>query len=346
VAFSLKQNYIPQSITQTVLFFQNELDQLERLIEEQLRQATPMICDVGLHLVRSGGKRIRALLTLVCKKFLGPIGEQSIKAALAIELVHNATLLHDDVIDNSLLRRGQKTAHLVWGTNHSILTGDYLLSAALKIMTELESWPALKALQKASTKIVEGQALELSKTDDPFQEERYLTIVSWKTAALFQAATSMAAIVEDAPLEVVEHLEIFGYTLGVAFQIIDDILDYDAAEHIFGKRIGQDFEEGKVTLPIIKAYKCGNAEEQAFWFRIFIERQQTSEDFDHAKELLRKHRSLGHAFQTAQEYLAKTKTTLDMLSNDPLTRSLVNNIIESIITQLSQELRLQESLIP
>jgi octaprenyl-diphosphate synthase len=225
----------------------------------------PLIPIISAHLTRSGGKRLRPMLTLAASGLCGYIGNRHIQLATAVEFIHTATLLHDDVVDESLMRRGLATAHQLWGNKASILVGDYLFAQAFCLMVATDALAVLGVLSKAAAVIVEGEVLQLAACQNiHISESDYRQIIAAKTAALFAAATEVGAVIANRP-EYREALRDFGYHLGMAFQLMDDLLDYQAEEAKLGKTVGDDFREGKVTLPVIHAYAAGNPEQKQQW---------------------------------------------------------------------------------
>ena len=244
----------------------NRLDKVETLIIQKLKSDVNLIEKMSSHHLNSGGKRLRALLTLGSAKLTGyREDKRDINLAACVELIHSATLLHDDVIDESELRRGVKTTNYIWGNQSSILVGDYLLSRCFEMMVEDGDLEILKLLSSTSAKIAQGEILQLQhKGEADLLEETYIDIINLKTASLFAAATKTGACLSGSNDKEKKALESYGRNLGLAFQIADDALDYYAKEKLFGKEIGKDFFEGKVTLPLITIFQKGNEEEKIF----------------------------------------------------------------------------------
>ena len=255
--------------------------------------------------VKSGGKRIRPLLTLASAKLCGyKDGNRDINLAACIELIHNATLLHDDVIDNSKLRRGIKTANSLWGNQSSILVGDYLFSRCFEMMVEDGSQEILKLLSSTSSKIAQGEVLQLEhKGEIDLLEETYFNIISMKTAALFAAATRVGACLGNKSKKEKDALESYGKNLGLAFQIADDALDYFSSKTILGKEIGKDFYEGKTTLPLIIIFQRGNSEERNFLKEIFKKKKRSEDDFSETLALINKYKALEASFKRAEYFV-------------------------------------------
>ena len=267
----------------------DKLQKVENLIQEKLRSEVNLIQKMSNHHLRSGGKRLRALLTLESAKLTGyKEDKRDINLAACVELIHSATLLHDDVIDESELRRGVKTTNSVWGNQSSILVGDYLLSRCFEMMVEDGDLEVLKLLSSTSSKIAQGEVLQLQhKGEADLLEETYIDIINLKTASLFSAATKTGACLSGSNEKEKKALESYGRNLGLAFQIADDALDFYAKEKLFGKEIGKDFFEGKVTLPMIIIFQKGNKEEKNFLNEIMRKEKRTEQDFSNTLSLIR-----------------------------------------------------------
>ena len=259
---------------------ENKLQKVESLIEQKLKSDVDLIEKMSDHHLKSGGKRLRALLTLESAKLTGyKEDNRDINLAACVELIHSATLLHDDVIDESSLRRGVKTTNSIWGNQSSILVGDYLLSRCFEIMVQDGDLEVLQLLSSTSAKIAQGEVLQLQhKGEADLLEETYIDIINLKTAALFSAATKTGACISGSNEKEKKALESYGRNLGLAFQIADDALDYYAKEKFFGKEIGKDFFEGKVTLPLITIFQKGNEEEKEFLTEIMKKDKRTEDD--------------------------------------------------------------------
>lgn len=294
-----------------------DLDLVNALIIRRAESDIPLIPQLIRHVVLSGGKRLRPALTLLCSRMLGYQGERHIALAACVEFIHTATLLHDDVVDESALRRGLATANDVWGNKASVLVGDYLLSRAFQMMVEDGSLKVLKILSDASAVIAQGEVLQLTTSNElTTSEDDYLRVIIGKTATLFAAACELGAVVTDQQ-EKEETLREFGMALGIAFQIMDDGLDYMADEATLGKGVGDDFRDGKVTLPVIHAYAHGSEEERAFWQRTLGEQEQREDDLQTALGLLRKYDSIRYALTRAEEYCTKALERLKAFPHSP-----------------------------
>ena len=294
------------------------------LIRERMASKhAPRIPEVTAHLVEAGGKRLRPMLTLAAARICGYEGDHHIKLAATVEFIHTATLLHDDVVDESSQRRGRPTANLLWDNKSSVLVGDYLFSRSFQLMVETGTLRVLDILANASATIAEGEVLQLTAAQDLKTDEAiYLQVVRGKTAALFAAATEVGGVIAGAPEDQVRALFDYGDALGIAFQIADDLLDYSGSSAQIGKNTGDDFRERKVTLPVIKAVAAATPEERAFWTRVIEKGDQRDGDLDHALVLLNKTGSLQAARDEAFAWAAKARDALVLLPEHPLRQTL------------------------
>ena len=276
--------------------------------------------------LKSGGKRLRALLTLGSAKLAGySNGTRDIDLSTCVELIHSATLLHDDVIDESDLRRGKKTTNALWGNQSSILVGDYLLSRCFEIMVDDGDLEILKLLSSTSAKIAQGEVMQLQhKGEADLLEETYIKIINLKTAALFSAATKTGACLAGSSEKEKEALESYGKNIGLAFQIADDALDYYSKEIIFGKKIGKDFFEGKVTLPLIIIFQRSNNEERKFLLEILKKETRTEEDFSETLALVNKYKAVKDSLQRAEYFVNVSRDALGIFPNSPEKKILQN----------------------
>ncbi|MEC7179354.1 MAG: polyprenyl synthetase family protein [Pseudomonadota bacterium] len=283
----------------------DKLQKVENLIQEKLKSDVNLIEKMSNHHLRSGGKRLRALLTLEAAKLTGyKEDKRDINLAACVELIHSATLLHDDVIDESELRRGVKTTNSVWGNQSSILVGDYLLSRCFEMMVEDGDLEVLKLLSSTSSKIAQGEVLQLQhKGEADLLEETYIDIINLKTASLFSAATKTGASLSGSNEKEKKALESYGRNLGLAFQIADDALDFYAKEKLFGKEIGKDFFEGKVTLPMIIIFQKGNKEERNFLNEIMKKEKRSEKDFSYTLSLINKYKAVEATFKKAEYFV-------------------------------------------
>jgi octaprenyl-diphosphate synthase len=280
-----------------------DMNGVNAVILERMQSTVALIPELAGHLIAGGGKRMRPMLTLGCANLLGYPGTRHHKLAAAVEFIHTATLLHDDVVDGSGMRRGKRTANLIWGNPASVLVGDFLFSRAFELMVEDGSLKVLKILSSASCVIAEGEVDQLTvqrRVDT--DEEQYLAIIGAKTAALFAAACRVAPVVAEAGEEVELALESYGKHLGIAFQLTDDVIDYASTASVMGKGVGDDFRDGKITLPVILAYARGGAEDRAFWRAAMSGDRASDEDLAHAIALMRASDALSDTIETARHY--------------------------------------------
>ena len=295
----------------------------------------PRIPEVTAHLVEAGGKRLRPMLTLASAEICGYDGPFDVHLASTVEFIHTATLLHDDVVDESGKRRGRPTANLLWDNKSSVLVGDYLFSRAFQLMVETGSLRVLDILSNASATIAEGEVLQLTAARDLRTDEGvYLQVVRGKTAALFSAATEVGGVIAGAPDVQVKALFDYGDALGISFQIVDDLLDYQGDSSATGKNVGDDFRERKLTLPVIKAVALADAEERAFWLRTIEKGDQREGDLDHALALLHKHDTLEATRQDALGYASSAKAALQVLPDHPLRRMLMD-LADYVVARVS-----------
>ena len=294
-----------------------KLESVEKLINTKLNSDVDLIKKMSDYHLNSGGKRIRALLTMGSAKLGGYLdGKRDINLAACVELIHSATLLHDDVIDESEVRRGNKTTNAIWGNQSSILVGDYLLSRCFEMMVDDGDQEILKLLSSTSSKIAQGEVLQLQhKGEADLLEENYIKIINLKTAALFAAATKVGSCISNMDKKKKDALESYGKNLGLAFQIADDALDYFSKEKIFGKQIGKDFFEGKVTLPIIIVFQKSNMIERNFLTKIFKKDKREKDDFDETLKLIKKYKALETTFKRAEYFVNVSCDALGMFEN-------------------------------
>ena len=280
-----------------------DMNGVNAVILDRMQSKVALIPELAGHLIAGGGKRMRPMLTLACARLLGYTGTRHHKLAAAVEFIHTATLLHDDVVDGSGTRRGKRAANLIWGNPASVLVGDFLFSRAFELMVEDGSLKVLKILSRASSVIAEGEVDQLTaqrriETD----EEQYLAIISAKTAALFAAACRVAPVVAEASEEAELALDAFGKHLGIAFQLTDDVIDYASDSAVMGKGVGDDFRDGKMTLPLILAYARGSQADRSFWRDAVAGQRVSDEDLAHATELMRSSGAIGDTMERARYY--------------------------------------------
>lgn len=281
----------------------DDLDKVNDAIIRRMESPVELIPQLAGHLIASGGKRLRPMLTLAASRMCGYAGERHIQLAACVEFIHTATLLHDDVVDESDLRRGKETANVLWGNKASVLVGDFLFSRSFELMVEDGSLKVLKILSSASSIIAQGEVLQLiTANDTETTEDAYLEVISAKTAALFSAACRIGAVVAGRAAAEEAALESYGKNLGIAFQVIDDVLDYSAKQATLGKTVGDDFREGKITLPVVLAFRRGSDQERDFWRRTMETMDQTDTDFADAVSLMTKHSALTDTIKRATHY--------------------------------------------
>ncbi|MFN4170277.1 MAG: polyprenyl synthetase family protein [Pseudorhodobacter sp.] len=295
----------------------------------------PRIPEVTAHLVEAGGKRLRPLLTLAAARLCGYDGPFHIHLAATVEFIHTATLLHDDVVDESTRRRGRPTANLLWDNKSSVLVGDYLFSRSFQLMVETGNLRVLDILANASATIAEGEVLQLTAARDLATTETiYLQVVRGKTAALFSAATEVGGVIAAAPEEQVRALFTYGDALGIAFQIVDDLLDYTGTAEVIGKNPGDDFRERKLTLPVIKAVAAASPEERAFWSRTIEKGRQEPGDLEQAMAIMARHGTLEAARRDALDWAALARSALDPLPADDL-REMLQDLAEYVVARIN-----------
>ena len=305
-----------------------KLTEVEKLIELKLDSKVGLIKKMSTYHLNSGGKRLRALLTLGSAKLAGydSLGKRDVSLSACVELIHSATLLHDDVIDESDLRRGIKTTNALWGNQSSILVGDYLLSRCFEIMVDDGDLEVLKLLSSTSAKIAQGEVMQLEhKGEADLLEETYIDIINLKTAALFSAATKTGACLAKSNEKEKNALESYGKNIGLAFQIADDALDYYSKEIIFGKKIGKDFYEGKVTLPLIIIFQRADNVERNFLLEIFKKDQRTKEDFEKTLNLIKKYKAVEDSLQRAEYFVNVSHDALGLFE-DCLEKKILQNL--------------------
>ena len=288
-----------------------DMDRVNALILERMQSHIPLIPELASHLIASGGKRLRPLVTLAAARMCGYEGAFHCHLAATVEFIHTATLLHDDVVDESAMRRGQATANTVWGNQASVLVGDFLFSRAFQLMVEPGSLDVLRILSTASAVISEGEVMQLNAARDLVTDETtYMAVIRAKTAALFAAAARVGAVIADRPEDEEFALEAYGADLGIAFQLVDDVLDYTGRRSVLGKNTGDDFREGKITLPVVIAYREGDEEERSFWQRTLCQGVQVESDFQMARRLLDRHKALDATLAEARRYAARAENAL------------------------------------
>lgn len=306
---------------------ENKLMLVEEKIKSKLDSNVELVKKMTDYHLNTGGKRLRALLTLGSSKLCGYTkGTRDINLAACVELIHAATLMHDDVIDNGSIRRGKKTPNKIWGNHSSVLAGDYLLSRCFEMMVEDGNIEVLKLLSSTSSIIAQGEILQLQhKGEVDMLEETYLKIISSKTAELFAAATRVGAILSEMKTKEKEALEFYGRNLGLTFQIADDTLDYNSELKLFGKNIGQDFYEGKITLPIILLFQKANKDEKETLKKTFAKEERNQNDLNYTLSLIKKYDIINSCYQKAKHYINLSSNSLSVFKD-----SEEKNILENL----------------
>ncbi|MCB2109486.1 MAG: polyprenyl synthetase family protein [Defluviimonas sp.] len=317
-------------------YLATDMERVNALIRDRMvSEHAPRIPEVTRHLVEAGGKRLRPMLTLAAARLCGYEGDHHIRLAATVEFIHTATLLHDDVVDESAQRRGRPTANLLWDNKSSVLVGDYLFSRSFQLMVETESLRVLDILSNASATIAEGEVLQLTASQDLSTDEAlYLKVIRGKTAALFSAATEVGGIIAGASEERIEALRIYGDALGIAFQIVDDLLDYGGKSAVIGKNTGDDFRERKLTLPVIKAVARASEEERAFWRRAIEKGDQRAGDLDRAMALLARHGAMEMARSEALDWADRAKRALSILPDHEL-KGMLAALADYVVARVS-----------
>ena len=288
-----------------------DMSAVNRIILDKAISDVELIPKLAHHLIDSGGKRLRPMLTIAAAKLVACKGEAHVRMAAAVEFMHTATLLHDDVVDESSIRRGKKSARMLWGNQASVLVGDFLLGQAFRMMVDVGSLPGLKILSHAAAVIAEGEVMQLAAAKNmATTEDEYLAIINAKTAALFSAAAEVAPALAGRPAEEQAALKSYGRNLGIAFQLVDDALDYAGDSERLGKTVGDDFREGKITLPVILAFRRGSETEREFWRQALVEGESSDENLARAIGLVKRHRTIEATFERARAYGAMAQDAL------------------------------------
>jgi len=316
------------ALSELMALLRPDLEACNRTIVARMDSSVPLVPQLGAHIVAAGGKRLRPLLTLAASRLCGYPGagggQRHVTLAACVEFIHTATLLHDDVVDESVLRRGLASANAVFGNQASVLVGDFLFARAFQLMVADGSLRVMEILSGASATIAEGEVLQLvTQNDLSTTEERYLQVVRGKTAALFGAACRLGAVVAARPEPEETALAEYGICLGIAFQLVDDALDYAADQAVLGKTVGDDFREGKITLPVLAAYAAGDPAERTFWQRTIEASEQTDEDLDEAMRLIARHGAIAATLDRAAGFAAQAKAELEMFPESIYRRSLM-----------------------
>jgi len=312
-----------------------DMERVNQTILSRTTSDVSMIPEVANHLISSGGKRLRPMLTLAAAGLCNYSGQGHIKLAAAVEFMHTATLLHDDVVDESDMRRGKLAARMLWGNEASVLVGDFLLGQAFKMMVEVGSLACLEVLSSAAAVIAEGEVMQLAAAKDTeTSEDDYLAVIRAKTAALFGAAAEVGALLAERPKAEVAACRSYGLNLGIAFQLIDDALDYGGTSANLGKNVGDDFREGKITLPIVLSFRRGSQQERDFWRRTLEKGEIADGDLDVAIATMRRHRAIEDTVERARHYGAMAHDALDLFPASAWKLAL-NDVIDFCVNRVS-----------
>jgi octaprenyl-diphosphate synthase len=308
-----------------VRLIKDDLEKLESSIDGLLTTRVAFIKDVVHHIIKSGGKRIRPIMVILSSKLCGCTSDAPLPYAAIVEFIHTATLLHDDVVDNAKTRRGSATANTVWGNESTVLVGDFLFSKSFDLMVSNQSGDILKVMSKATTDLAEGEILELLKTSDATtKEEEYYEVIASKTAVLLSAACEVGAILGGVASAQRAALRDYGYHVGMAFQLTDDLLDYTSTDRTLGKDAGLDLKEGKVTLPLIHALKSATTDEKAFIGQALHKPRVTTKDVVAIKGIIDKYEGFAYTSQISEDHIARAKKLMSVFSESPYKSALVN----------------------
>ncbi len=333
VVIPLEDKAVEPGITGLVALVFDDMRRVDQTILARAASHVAMIPDIAHHLIASGGKRLRPMLTLASARLCNYEGAGHIKLAASVEFMHTATLLHDDVVDQSDMRRGKLAARMLWGNEASVLVGDFLLGQAFKMMVEVGSLPCLDVLSSAAVVIAEGEVMQLSAAKDTqTSEDDYLAVIRAKTAALFGAACEVGAILANRPKAEIAACRGYGMNLGIAFQLIDDALDYGGTAAKLGKNVGDDFREGKITLPIVLSFRRGSDKERAFWTRTLEKAEIEDGDLDTAVATLKRHRALEDTIERARHYGAMARDALELFPASP-SKTALNDVVDFCISR-------------
>jgi octaprenyl-diphosphate synthase len=321
------ESHAAPSIAQLIKLTAADMERVNTTILSRTGSEVTMIPEIAKHLIESGGKRLRPMLTLAMAQLAGYEGDGHVKLAAAVEFMHTATLLHDDVVDESEMRRGRLAARMVWGNEASVLVGDFLLGQAFKMMVEVGSLRALEILSTAAAIIAEGEVMQLAAAKNTATtEDEYLSVIRGKTAELFAAACEVGPTLCGRPKAEQSACRSFGMNLGIAFQLVDDALDYGGKAAKLGKNVGDDFREGKITLPVVLSFRRGCEDERAFWRRALEDGDAAEADLEHAIGLMAKHRALEDTVQRARHYGAIAKDALALFPASPMKEALEETV--------------------
>jgi octaprenyl-diphosphate synthase len=321
------ESHSSPSIALLIKLVAADMERVNTTILSRTGSEVTMIPEIAQHLIESGGKRLRPMLTLAMAQMAGYGGDGHVKLAAAVEFMHTATLLHDDVVDESEMRRGRLAARMLWGNEASVLVGDFLLGQAFKMMVEVGSLRSLEILSTAAAIIAEGEVMQLAAAKNTATtEDEYLSVIRGKTAELFAAACEVGPALGARPKAEQSACRSFGMNLGIAFQLVDDALDYGGKAAKLGKNVGDDFREGKITLPVVLSFRRGSESERTFWRRALEDGDATETDLEHAIGLMTKHRALEDTIQRARHYGAIAKDALALFPDSPMKEALAETV--------------------
>lgn len=333
VVVSFNEKVGTEGIERLVALVRDDMTRVNEMILSRTGSEVAMIPEVAQHLISSGGKRLRPMLTLATAQLSNAQGAGHIRLAAAVEFMHTATLLHDDVVDESDLRRGKPSARKVWGNEASVLVGDFLLGQAFRMMVEVGSLPCLDVLATAAAVIAEGEVMQLAAAKNTATtEDDYLAVIRSKTAVLFAAAAEVGPLLAETDEAKRRACRSYGMNLGVAFQLIDDALDYGGSGAKLGKNVGDDFREGKITLPVVLAFRRGSDEERGFWKQALEQGQNSDAELARAVELLKKHRALEDTVERARHYGEVAKDALALFPASPM-REALGEVVDFCISR-------------
>ena len=320
-----------KSILQLRQALRKNLEAVDQEIISRLNKSIPLINDIGKHLINASGKRLRPLLTLGMAAQFNDNSKNPIILAAAVEFIHTATLLHDDVVDESNLRRGKKTANIIWGNEFSVLAGDFLFAQSFELMVETNSIEALSSLASASCKITQGEFQQIQIANKPETSlNDYFEVIGKKTAELFGASCKSGVIVAGGNVEQQNAAYEYGFNLGLAFQIVDDLMDFNNSPNKMGKNLGDDFKLGKTTLPVILAWQKSNPKEKQFWVRTLKELNQDPNDFNNAIDIFDKYNIFNECKKKTEEFISISVKSLEKLPDTEIRNHLIGLAIESI----------------
>jgi octaprenyl-diphosphate synthase len=332
VVVKLSESHDPRaSLAPLLALVEEDMSHVNRIILDRARSNVELIPELARHLIDSGGKRLRPMLTLATAKLCGYGGDGHVRLAASVEFMHTATLLHDDVVDESDVRRGKTAARLLWGNEASVLVGDFLLGQAFKIMVDVGSLGALRILSDAAAVIAEGEVMQLiTAKNTETTEDDYLAVIDAKTAALFAAAAEVGAVIAGRPKSEAAGLRSYGRNLGIAFQLVDDALDYSGEQATLGKSVGDDFREGKLTLPVVLCYRRGNEGERGFWRRTMQDGKIDDGDLDQAMAYMLEHNALADTMERARHYGAIARDAMAIFPDSEAKSALLGAIKFSV----------------